>query len=46
MLMSSKWIKKGSSDKGLRGEAGWGSEQPDVVGDVPAHCKGIGLDDL
>jgi len=22
------------------------SEQPDLVGDVPAHCRGVGLDDL
>lgn len=25
---------------------GWGSEQPYVVEDVPAHCRGSGLDDL
>jgi len=24
----------------------WDSEQPDLVVDVPAHCRGIGLDDL
>ena len=30
----------------LQGQAGWGSEQPDLVEDVPAHCRGVGLDDL
>lgn len=25
---------------------GWGSEQPGVTGDVPAHCKIIELDGL
>jgi len=25
---------------------GWGSEQPDPVEDVPAHCRVVGLDDL
>ncbi|PKU37072.1 hypothetical protein llap_12624 [Limosa lapponica baueri] len=24
----------------------WGSEQPDLLVDVPAHCRGVGLDDL
>jgi len=23
-----------------------GSEQPDLVEDVPAHCRGVGIDDL
>ena len=23
-----------------------GSEQPDLVEDVPAHCRGVGLEDL
>ncbi|XP_074934881.1 uncharacterized protein LOC142050286 [Phalacrocorax aristotelis] len=27
-------------------QVGWGSEQPDLVDDVPVHCRGIGLDDL
>lgn len=27
-------------------QAGWGSKQPDVVEDVPGHCKGVGTDDL
>jgi len=26
----------------MRGQVGWGSEQPDA----PAHCRGVGLDDL
>jgi len=30
----------------IPGQAGWGSEQPAPVEDVPAHCRGIGLDDL
>jgi len=28
------------------GQAEWGSEQPSVVKDVPAHCRGVGLDDF
>jgi len=27
-------------------QVGWGSEQPDLVKDVPASCSGVGLDDL
>ena len=30
----------------VHGPVGWGSEQPDLVEDVPAHCRGVGLDDL
>jgi len=30
----------------VEGRVGWGSEQPDLVVDVPAHCRGVGLDDL
>ena len=29
-----------------QGQVGWGSEQSGLVKDVPAHCRGIGLDDL
>jgi len=29
-----------------QGQVGLGSEQPDLVEDVPAHCRGVGLDDL
>jgi len=29
-----------------QGLAGQGSEQPDVAVGVPAHCRGLGLDDL
>jgi len=29
-----------------QGQVGWGSEQPGLVEAVPAHCRGIGLDDL
>jgi len=28
----------------IQGQAGQGSEQPDPVEDVPAHCRGVGLD--
>ena len=30
----------------IQGQVGQGSEQPDLVADVPAHCRGVGLDDL
>jgi len=30
----------------IQGQVGRGSEQPDPVKDVPAHCSGLGLDDL
>jgi len=30
----------------LQGQVGWGSEQSGLVEDVPAHCRGVGLDDL
>jgi len=30
----------------IPGQAGWGSEQPDPVEDVPAHCRGVWLGDL
>ena len=29
-----------------QGQAGRGSEQPDLVEGVPAHCRGVGLDGL
>ena len=29
-----------------QGQAGWGSEQPDQAVGVPAHFRGVGLDDL
>ena len=32
--------------RNIQGQAGRGSEQPDPVEDVPAHCRGVGLDDL
>ena len=31
---------------GIQSQAGGGSEQPDVAVGVPAHCRGIGLDEL
>jgi len=30
----------------IQGQIGQGSEQPDLVEDVPAHCRGVGSDDL
>jgi len=30
----------------IPGQVGQGSEQPDLVEDVPAHCRVVGLDDL
>jgi len=30
----------------IPGQAGWRSEQPGLVEDVPACCRGVGLDDL
>ena len=30
----------------LQRQVGWRSEQPDLVEDVPAYCRGVGLDDL
>jgi len=32
--------------RNIQGQAGQGSEQPDLVEDIPAYCKGVGLDDL
>ena len=29
-----------------QGQVGWGTEQPDLVEDVLAHCRGDGLEDL
>jgi len=36
----------GSIPGNIPGQAGWGSEKPGLVEDVPAHCRGVGLDDL
>jgi len=30
----------------IQDQVGQCSEQTDLVGDVPAHCRGVGLDDL
>ena len=30
----------------IQGEAGGGSEQPNLAISVPVHCRGVGLDDL
>ena len=30
----------------IQAQVGWGSEQHDLVKDIPAHCRGVELDDL
>ena len=30
----------------IQGQVGWGSEQSGLVEDVPAHGRGVGLEDL
>ena len=30
----------------IPGQVGRGSEQPGLVENIPAHCRGVGLDDL
>jgi len=30
----------------IQGQVGWGSEQPGLVADVHAHCRGLEVDDL
>jgi len=30
----------------IQGQVGRGSEQPDLVEDALAHCRGVGLNDL
>jgi len=30
----------------VQGQAGPGSEQPDLAVDVSVHCRGVGLNDL
>jgi len=30
----------------IQGQAGPGSEQPDLAVDIPVSCRGVGLDDL
>jgi len=30
----------------IPGQAGWGSEQPDLDVGVPVHCRGVGLSGL
>ena len=41
--------QRGSGDPitvNIQGQVGQGSEQCGLVEDVPAHCRGVGLDDL
>ena len=30
----------------VQGQVGWGFDQPGVVEGVPAHSRGVGLDDV
>jgi len=36
----------GPIPENIQGQIGWGSKQPGLVEDVPAHCRGVGPDDL
>jgi len=36
----------GPIPRNIQGQIGWGSEKPDLVEDVPAYCRGVGLDDF
>ena len=36
----------GPIPENTQGQVGSGSEQPGLVEDIPAHCRGAGLDDL
>ena len=38
--------QRGSIPGTIQDQSGRGSEQPDLVEDVPTHCRGVGLDDL
>ena len=41
------WYFQGCPIPGnIQCQVGWGSEQPALVEDVPAHCNRVGLDDL
>ena len=39
-------VSGGPIPRNIQGQVGWCSEQPGLVKDVPAHCRGIGLDEL
>jgi len=45
-----KWVaQRGSGGPipgNIQGQVGRGSEQPGLVENVPAHCRGVVLDDL
>jgi len=36
----------GSIPGNIQSQVGQDSEQPGLVEDIPAHCRGVGLDDL
>jgi len=36
----------GPTPGNIQDQVEWGSEQPDPGEDVPAHCRGVGLDGL
>jgi len=43
------WIQPGCPifiPGNIQGQVGQGSEQPDLVEDIPVLCRGVGLDDL
>jgi len=48
LFLFDSWLKGGRCPipGNIQGQVRWGSEQPDVVVDVPAHCREIGLDGL
>jgi len=37
---------RGPNPGNIQGQAGRGSEQSGLVGDIPAYCRGVGLDGL
>jgi len=36
----------GHTPGNIQGQVEWGSEQPGLVEDIPAHCRGLGLNVL
>jgi len=40
------FISRGPIPGSIRGQIGQDSEQPGLVEDVPAPCRGVGLDEL
>jgi len=46
MRVVKHWNMGGPTPGNIQGQVGRGSEQPGLVEDVPAHCRGVRLDDL